>query len=90
MEAATVAGRAAAPAAPPRPSRVPRDRPRPGRKSPPRPPRKSAGSPARKSAPRPARKPHGSRRSRGSRAGPQAARTPLVSRPHPDPDRPRT
>jgi hypothetical protein len=57
MEAATVAGRAAAPAAPPRPSRVPRDRPRPGRKSPPRPPRKSAGSPARKSPSRPARKP---------------------------------
>jgi hypothetical protein len=49
MEAATVAGRAAAPAAPPRPARVPRDRPRPGRKSPPRPARKSAGTaPARK------------------------------------------
>jgi hypothetical protein len=65
MEAATVAGRAAAPAAPPRPSRVPRDRPRPGRKSAPRPSRKgtgsptrkSAGSPARKSSSRPARKP---------------------------------
>ena len=57
MEAATVAGRAAAPAAPPRPARVPRDRPRPGRKSPPRPPRKGAGSPARKSPSRPARKP---------------------------------
>lgn len=57
MEAATVAGRAAAPAAPPRPSRVPRDRPRPGRKSPPRPPRKGAASPARKSPSRPARKP---------------------------------
>jgi hypothetical protein len=57
MEAATVAGRAAAPAAPPRPARVPRDRPRPGRKSPPRPARKGAGSPARKSPQRPARKP---------------------------------
>ena len=32
MEAATVAGRAAAPARAPRPARVPRDRPRPGRK----------------------------------------------------------
>lgn len=49
MEAATVAGRAAAPAAPPRPARVPRDRPRPGRKSQPRPARKTAGTaPARK------------------------------------------
>jgi hypothetical protein len=44
MEAATVAGRAAAPARAPRPApkRVPRDRPRPGRRSPTAPARKTA------------------------------------------------
>jgi hypothetical protein len=54
MEAATVAGRAAAPARAPRPApkRVPRDRPRPGRKSPARPARKTTSRPARKTAPR--------------------------------------
>jgi hypothetical protein len=54
MEAATVAGRAAAPAGVPRPApkRVPRDRPRPRRKSPAGPARKSASRPARKTAPR--------------------------------------
>jgi hypothetical protein len=68
MEAATVAGRAAAPARAPRPApkRVPRDRPRPGRKSPAGPARKtaraSAAAPARKTAARaatavPARRP---------------------------------
>jgi hypothetical protein len=52
MEAATVAGRAAAPAHAPRPApkRVPRDRPRPGRKP------RSRTQPARKPAARPARK----------------------------------
>ena len=51
MEAATVAGRAAAPAqAPPAPKRVPRDRPQPGRKP------RSRTQPARKPAARPARK----------------------------------
>jgi hypothetical protein len=54
MEAATVAGRAAAPARAPRPApkRVPRDRPRPGRRSPAGPSRKTASRPARKTASR--------------------------------------
>jgi hypothetical protein len=57
MEAATVAGRAAAPASPPRPARVPRDRPRPGRKAPVKPPRKAkAAAPARKPSSAPARR----------------------------------
>jgi hypothetical protein len=57
MEAATVAGRTAAPARAPRPApkRVPRDRPRPGRRSPAAPARKSASRPARKTAARSAR-----------------------------------
>jgi hypothetical protein len=62
MEAATVAGRAAAPAHAPRPApkRVPRDRPQPGRKprSRPKPARgKSASRPARKASGEPATKP---------------------------------
>ena len=69
MEAATVAGRAAAPARAPRPAprRVPRDRPRPGRKSPGAPARKTtsrapAAAPARRTTARaatavPARRP---------------------------------
>jgi len=52
MEAATVAGRAAAPARAPRPApkRVPRDRPRPRRKSPAGPARKTASRPVRTTA----------------------------------------
>ena len=62
MEAATVAGRAAAPAQAPRPApkRVPRDRPQPGRKprSRPKPARgKAATRPARRATAAPATKP---------------------------------
>ena len=98
MEAATVAGRAAAPAHAPRPApkRVPRDRPQPGRKP------RSRTQPARKPASRPARKAAAAARppGRAGRPRPGHARRPRASRararplpaprPHrlpPDPDR---
>jgi hypothetical protein len=78
MEAATVAGRAAAPAQAPRPApkRVPRDRPQPGRKprSRPKPARgKAATRPARNASAAPATKP---RRAPATRPRTAPARTP--------------
>ena len=69
MEAATVAGRAAAPATVPRPApkRVPRDRPQPGRKP------RSRTQPARKPAARPSRP--------ARKKAPKAAATAPATRP---------